>query len=188
MDTGCGSVGRKVTCDTRGPRFQSSHRQILLKTYLLLTVEKTKIKKKWLRIAHLKKSLLKKWKRNVFKLFENLFWVTILSMKLVIEVFADLTSLIFAPHLFRELATPSDPAHLREVWREDLFFNRETNCLTFSLETTIGEREIQRVFCRGKKGSKKKGWKWNADMWRTKAAYVLNVRRHWPLFAHFQSF
>ena len=27
--SGCGSVGRAVPSDTRGPRFESSHRQIL---------------------------------------------------------------------------------------------------------------------------------------------------------------
>ena len=36
--SGCGAVGREVTSDTRGPRFESSHRQLLLNIYLLLTV------------------------------------------------------------------------------------------------------------------------------------------------------
>ena len=30
LGSGCGSVGRAVTSDTRGPRFESSHRQNLL--------------------------------------------------------------------------------------------------------------------------------------------------------------
>ena len=30
--------GRAVASDTRGPRFESSHRQLLLNIYLLLTV------------------------------------------------------------------------------------------------------------------------------------------------------
>ena len=36
--SGCGAVGRAVAYDTRGPRFESSHRQLLLNIYLLLTV------------------------------------------------------------------------------------------------------------------------------------------------------
>ena len=34
----CGSVGRAVASDTRGPRFESSHRQNLLNICLLSTV------------------------------------------------------------------------------------------------------------------------------------------------------
>ena len=36
--SGCGAVGRAVASDTRGPGFESSHRQLLLNIYLLLTV------------------------------------------------------------------------------------------------------------------------------------------------------
>ena len=36
--SGCGAVGRAVASDTRGPRFESSHWQLLLNIYLLLTV------------------------------------------------------------------------------------------------------------------------------------------------------
>ena len=46
--SGCDSVGRAVASDTRGPRFESSHRQIyyLYWTYIYcqLCIEKTKIK------------------------------------------------------------------------------------------------------------------------------------------------
>ena len=38
MGSGCGAVGRAVASDTRGPRFESSHWQLLLNIYLLLTV------------------------------------------------------------------------------------------------------------------------------------------------------
>ena len=38
MGSGCGAVGRAVASDTRGPGFESSHRQLLLNIYLLLTV------------------------------------------------------------------------------------------------------------------------------------------------------
>ena len=38
MGSGCGAVGRAVAYDTRGPGFESSHRQLLLNIYLLLTV------------------------------------------------------------------------------------------------------------------------------------------------------
>ena len=38
MGSGCGAVGRTVASETRGPRFESSHRQLLLNIYLLLTV------------------------------------------------------------------------------------------------------------------------------------------------------
>ena len=47
MGSGCGAVGRAVACDTRGPGFESSHWQLLLDIYLLLTVcKKTKINKR----------------------------------------------------------------------------------------------------------------------------------------------
>ena len=36
--SGCGAIGRAVTSNTRGPEFESSHRQLLLNIYLLLTV------------------------------------------------------------------------------------------------------------------------------------------------------
>ena len=36
--SGCGAVGRAVAFNTRGPGFESSHRQLLLNIYLLLTV------------------------------------------------------------------------------------------------------------------------------------------------------
>ena len=36
--SGCGAVGRAVAYDTRGPWFESSHWQLLLNIYLLLTV------------------------------------------------------------------------------------------------------------------------------------------------------
>ena len=34
----CGAGGRAVAFDSRGPGFESSHRQLLLNIYLLLTV------------------------------------------------------------------------------------------------------------------------------------------------------
>ena len=37
MVSGCGTVGNAVASDTRGPGFESSHRQLLLNNYLLLT-------------------------------------------------------------------------------------------------------------------------------------------------------
>ena len=36
--SGCGSVGRVVTSDTRGPRFESSHRQKFIYNEHLFTV------------------------------------------------------------------------------------------------------------------------------------------------------
>ena len=38
MGSGCGAVGRAVASNTRGPGFESSHWQLLLNIYLLLTV------------------------------------------------------------------------------------------------------------------------------------------------------
>ena len=43
---GCGSVGREVASDSRGPRFESSHRQTLFYLYTVNCIEKTKIKEK----------------------------------------------------------------------------------------------------------------------------------------------
>ena len=60
MGSGCGAVGRAVAYDTRGPGFESSHRQLLLNIYLLLTVcRKDKNKEKRSGMAHffLKKSI-----------------------------------------------------------------------------------------------------------------------------------
>ena len=36
--SGCGSVGRAVASDTRGPRFEYSHRQLLFNQYFLWTL------------------------------------------------------------------------------------------------------------------------------------------------------
>ena len=61
LGSGCGAVGRAVAYDTRGPRFESSHRQLLLNIYLLLTVcRKDENKEKRPGMAH----LLKKTKKN----------------------------------------------------------------------------------------------------------------------------
>ena len=38
MGSGCGAFGRVVASNTRGPGFESSHWQLLLNIYLLLTV------------------------------------------------------------------------------------------------------------------------------------------------------
>ena len=38
LGSGCGTVGRAVACNTRGPGFESSHWQLLLNIYFLLTV------------------------------------------------------------------------------------------------------------------------------------------------------
>ena len=58
----CGSVGRAVASDTRGPWFESSHRQKFINTEYLYTVncvlKRRKINKKRPGIAHLKKSFL----------------------------------------------------------------------------------------------------------------------------------
>ena len=58
--SGCGAVGRVVASDTRGPEFESSHWQLLLNIYLLLTVcRKDENKEKRPGMAHLlKKNLL----------------------------------------------------------------------------------------------------------------------------------
>ena len=48
MGSDCGAVGRAVASNTRGPWFESSHRQLLLNIHLLLTVcrkDKNKEKK-----------------------------------------------------------------------------------------------------------------------------------------------
>ena len=60
--SGCGSVGRAVASNTRGPWFKSSHWQTFISDIYWFTVnclEKTKIKKKRPGMAHLKKVLSK---------------------------------------------------------------------------------------------------------------------------------
>ena len=62
MGSGCGSVGRAVAYDTRGPRFDSSHWQNFNEhLFIVNCIEKTKINKKRLGMAHffLKKKPLK---------------------------------------------------------------------------------------------------------------------------------
>ena len=55
LGSGCGSVGRVVASDSRGPRFKSNYNEPIY-CYLLLAVEYTKIKgKKMPGMAHLKK-------------------------------------------------------------------------------------------------------------------------------------
>jgi len=45
--SGCSSVGRAITSDTRGLQFESRHQQILYQTLFTVNcIEKTKIKKK----------------------------------------------------------------------------------------------------------------------------------------------
>ena len=45
--SGCGSVGRAIAPDTKGPRFESSHRQKFIKhLFTVNCIETTKIKKK----------------------------------------------------------------------------------------------------------------------------------------------
>ena len=56
--SGCGSVGRAVASYTRGPRFESSHRQKFIEhLFTVNCIEKTKMKKKRPGMAHLKKQL-----------------------------------------------------------------------------------------------------------------------------------
>ena len=50
--SGCGSVGRVIASDPRGPWFKSSHWQKLYWTYTINCIEKTKIKKKRPGLAH----------------------------------------------------------------------------------------------------------------------------------------
>ena len=51
--SGCGSVGRTVAFDTRGPQFNSSHRQNFIEhLFIINCIEKTKINKKRPGMAH----------------------------------------------------------------------------------------------------------------------------------------
>jgi len=54
IGSGCGSVGRAVASNTRGPRFVSSHWKTLYHLYTVNFIEKTKITKKMAGMAHLK--------------------------------------------------------------------------------------------------------------------------------------
>ena len=50
--SGCGSVGRAVSSDTRVPRFESSHQQTFIHVFTINCIEKTKMKKKRPEMAH----------------------------------------------------------------------------------------------------------------------------------------
>ena len=51
--SGCGSVGRAVNFNTRGPRFDSSHWQNFIEhLFIINCIEKTKINKKRPGMAH----------------------------------------------------------------------------------------------------------------------------------------
>ena len=56
LGIGCGSFGRAVASNFRGPRFESSHWQILYSAFIYLfninSIEKTKINKKRPEMAH----------------------------------------------------------------------------------------------------------------------------------------
>ena len=56
MESGCGSVGRAVAFNARGPRFESSHRQkFILNTYCQLYWKDENKEKEAVGMAHLKK-------------------------------------------------------------------------------------------------------------------------------------
>ena len=61
----CGSVGRAVASDTRGPWFEFSHQQKInfywTFVYCQLCIEKTKIKKKRPGLVHFFKNILQQW-------------------------------------------------------------------------------------------------------------------------------
>ena len=64
VGSGCGAVGRAVASNTGGPKFESSHRQLLLNIYLLLTVcRKDENKEKRPGMAHF---FLKKREATLF--------------------------------------------------------------------------------------------------------------------------
>ena len=46
LGSGCGSVGRAVASDTKGPRFESGHRQTFYYLFTINWIEKTKTKDK----------------------------------------------------------------------------------------------------------------------------------------------
>ena len=48
MGSGCGTVGRAVTSNTGGPRFESSHQHFYKKTVLTANFTEKTTKKKWL--------------------------------------------------------------------------------------------------------------------------------------------
>ena len=45
LGNGCGSVGRAVASDTRGPPFESSQRQKFIQLFIINCIEKTKLRK-----------------------------------------------------------------------------------------------------------------------------------------------
>ena len=64
--SGCGSVGRAVAFDTRGPRFNSRHRQNFIEhLFIINCIEKRKINKKRPGMAHFKKKLFKNWPEQI---------------------------------------------------------------------------------------------------------------------------
>ena len=71
LGSGCGSVGRVVAFDSRGPRFNSSHRENFIEhLFIINCIEKTKINKKRPGMAHffIKKIIIKKisWSDQTF--------------------------------------------------------------------------------------------------------------------------
>ena len=57
--SGCGLVARAVTCDTRGSRFESNHRQYFIWniSFIVNSTKKTKKRRKRPRMVHVKKTL-----------------------------------------------------------------------------------------------------------------------------------
>ena len=75
MGSGCGSVGRAVASNTRGPRFESSHWQTFISEihfYIVNCIEKTKIKEKRPGMAHFKKPCFKYYPSACPKIQNNI--------------------------------------------------------------------------------------------------------------------
>ena len=69
MGSGCGSVGRVVASNSRGPQFESSHWQHFILNIIVNCIEKTKIKKQRPGMAHFFK---KRVEDEVHSRIENL--------------------------------------------------------------------------------------------------------------------
>ena len=70
LGNGCGSVGRAVAADTKGPWFQTSPRQLLVNHFFPITVvEKTKIKEKRPGMGYYYKKQSILWKLSIFVQF-----------------------------------------------------------------------------------------------------------------------
>ena len=80
VGSSCGSVGKAVASDSRGPRFKSSHSQNLCWPLTVNCIEKTKIKKKRPGMAHFFKKKCRNFVESISQFFHCFLFLSLSSI------------------------------------------------------------------------------------------------------------